>query len=85
MTNHTETTDLFDSPIARTVDRLQDEGHVAYIYGWTPDGRYALVVHKNGDDTVCTVAHRGIANGVGRWETNGTPDEYLSARFPRRS
>ena len=77
------------TPIERTIDRLQNADpahgrHSTYIYGWTNDRRYALIVHANEHETICTIAHRDTANGIGRWETKGTPDEYLAARFPLR-
>lgn len=72
----------WDSEIALKIDKLQTSGRNVYVYGFTSDGRYALIVDR--DNERCSIAPVGTVNGLGRWETNGTPDEYLAERFPLR-
>jgi len=56
------------TPLERNIDRLHDEGHSVYIWGWSADGRRALVVANGGD---AHIASYHTANGVGRWECSG--------------
>lgn len=78
--------DLYSTPIARRISALQDEGRNIWIAGFTPDGRYALIV--DADNDFCSVAHVETVNGNGRWECRKAHyTDYASLyheRFPMR-
>jgi len=68
--------------IVERIDELQSAGRNIYLHGFTDNGRYCLIVDVDNDQ--CSVAPVGTVNGLGRWECDGRPDEFLSARFPNR-
>ncbi|HUU58319.1 MAG TPA: hypothetical protein VMZ50_02145 [Phycisphaerae bacterium] len=58
--------ELYESRLAGSVEALQDAGHNVYIWGFSADGRYALVVNADADQV--SVAPLAAVNGLGRWE-----------------
>lgn len=79
--------DLYDTPIAVAIDARQDEGHMVYIWGFSADGRRALIVdHDHGAVGVASVH---ATTGSGRWECSPEHlraySEVYAERFPRRA
>lgn len=78
--------DLYDSPIGRTVEALQDAGREVWVSGWTDDGARCLII--DADNNTVSVAHRDSANSLGRWECSKRHHDahrtLYAERFPRR-
>lgn len=55
-----------ETPIAETVERLQDAGRDVWVWGWSDDGRHVLIVDNDNDQV--TVAHVESMGSLGRWE-----------------
>ena len=77
---------LHNTPIGRAVDKHQSDGHDVYIFGFSANGRYALVVDVE-QETV-SVASVHTCNGLGRWECSklhlsSNMDLYME-RYPVR-
>ncbi len=78
--------EAWETSIADRVEALQNVGRDIYIWGFTSDERYALVVDRDND--IVSVAHVNTVNSLGRWECNTAhlsdcTDIYWP-RFPKR-
>jgi hypothetical protein len=84
MTTPETTPAPWDSKLADRVSSYQDAGREIYVWGWTPDGRYALVIDNDHD--TASVCHRDTATGLGRWETYASRLDTAAywPRFPNR-
>lgn len=76
--------DFAETPIASTVEALQDAGRDIYIAGF---GAHRALIVDN-DNCQVTVAHVETCNGLGRWECSAlhriTFSEVYAKRFPIR-
>lgn len=76
--------EMFDTPIGRTIEALQDEGRDIWIAGF--GAHHALIV--DADNNQVTVAPVGTTSGIGRWECSKTHYQAHTSiyheRFPIR-
>jgi hypothetical protein len=77
---------LHNTALAAAVEALQDAGRNVWLWGFTADGRRALVADADNDRA--TIAPVDAPASLGRWECslrhlNDYADLYCE-RFPRR-
>ncbi len=76
------TEDMWETPVAKMVDALMDQGRDVYIFGFSADGRRALIV-DNSSATV-SIASVDTRDGIGRWECTTAHYRAHTGEYARR-